>query len=303
MNVNSRCFRFRRAIAASAFFIFTFLAYLFISDKLVNLLNYPGFLEGHVQAAYKTQRVPDAPHLLPKISVPSSFHELGIASQVFVLSLPRRADRRLAMDALSHALEFEFIYVDGVEATDASIDRVLRDLKMDRHTFRQKKSSWETMDPNALTLHVPEYEYTAREEWRAGASESSDSMSSTDGAILSITSLDTHASAPALSDGAFEYGGTFDLLSCATPEDPFPVPLNATELHLLPPWRILSRGMVACWIGHLNIIRQIFQLKLEVAIVLEDDVDMEYDISRRLKDMWPALPRDGWDIVMLGMFS
>lgn len=293
------------AITASLFSVCVLFAYLFISDNAAHLMGRPAFLKG-LATTYKTPPVSTIQFSDPtppvKGSTHSDLHTLGIASKVFVLSLPRRVDRRMTMDALSHALDFEFVYVDGVEATDASIDRVLRVLKMERHTFRQN-SFRKIMDPNALALHVPEYEYIAKEEWQAGASEGSDSMSSVNGALLSFTSLDTQAaSAPVLSEEAFEYGETLDLLPCATPEDPFPPPLNATELYLLPPWRVLSRGMVACWIGHLNIIRQILRLQLEVAVVLEDDVDMEYDISKRLMDMWPALPRGGWDIVMLGMF-
>jgi hypothetical protein len=37
-------------------------------------------------------------------------------------------------------------------------------------------------------------------------------------------------------------------------------------------------------------------------IVLEDDIDMEFDLEKRLRSMWPALPNN-WDIVMLGPAS
>jgi GR25 family glycosyltransferase involved in LPS biosynthesis len=37
-------------------------------------------------------------------------------------------------------------------------------------------------------------------------------------------------------------------------------------------------------------------------IVLEDDIDMEFDLEKRLRGMWPALPNN-WDIVMLGSAS
>lgn len=210
--------------------------------------------------------------LLPSKTIVYGTVALGIASEVFVLSLPRRLDRRMSMDALSHALDFSFVYVDGVEAADARIDQILRVLRLERHAFRQKETT------GVLNLEEP-----------AGGDD-------LDGADLSsnlMTSLDI------VPDGELESDQLLDL-PCATPEDPFPLPVNITELGLFPPWRILSRGMIACWVGHLNIMRQIVKSQLEVAIVLEDDVDLEYDVSQRLIDMWPALPRDGWDIVMLG---
>ena len=212
--------------------------------------------------------------LLPSNTIVHGTAALGIASEVFVLSLPRRLDRRMSMDALSHALNFSFVYVDGVEAADARIDQILRVLRLERHAFRQK--SLETT--GVLNLEEP-----------AGA----DDLDGVDLSSNLMTSLDI------VPDGELESDQLLNL-PCATPEDPFPLPLDMTELGLFPPWRILSRGMIACWVGHLNIMRQIVKSQLEVAIVLEDDVDLEYDVSQRLIDMWPALPRDGWDIVMLG---
>ena len=37
------------------------------------------------------------------------------------------------------------------------------------------------------------------------------------------------------------------------------------------------------------------------AIIFEDDIDVEVDIERRLKDMWSDLP-DDWDMLFLGEF-
>lgn len=37
----------------------------------------------------------------------------------------------------------------------------------------------------------------------------------------------------------------------------------------------------------------------EAVVVLEDDIDMEFDLEKRLRGMWSGLPKD-WDIVMMG---
>ncbi|KAF8508491.1 hypothetical protein JB92DRAFT_2952874, partial [Gautieria morchelliformis] len=160
---------------------------------------------------------------------------LGVACLVFVLSLPRRIDRRImTMDTLqvAHTLDFEFVYRTGRSYRCKCVDQV-----------------------------------------RSCA--------------LSDTPI----------PGVHEYEGTLGL-SCATPEGPFPVLRTKLE------FGILSGG--AAWHGRLlDRSSQYYypsntQPQLEVAIVLEDDVDLEYDMSSRLMDMGPTLPRDGWDIVMLG---
>ncbi|KAG9097532.1 hypothetical protein FRC06_007459 [Ceratobasidium sp. 370] len=61
----------------------------------------------------------------------------------------------------------------------------------------------------------------------------------------------------------------------------------------------ISLGAVSCWYSHYQVMRSIADGPDDTVIVLEDDVDMEFDLEKRLRDMWPALPKD-WDIVMLG---
>ncbi|KAF8761899.1 hypothetical protein RHS01_01025 [Rhizoctonia solani] len=54
-----------------------------------------------------------------------------------------------------------------------------------------------------------------------------------------------------------------------------------------------------CWYSHYQVLLKIARGEDQVAIVLEDDVDMEWDLEKRLRGMWAFLPKD-WDIVMLG---
>ncbi|KAF8310853.1 hypothetical protein DL93DRAFT_2047873, partial [Clavulina sp. PMI_390] len=61
----------------------------------------------------------------------------------------------------------------------------------------------------------------------------------------------------------------------------------------------LSRGMIACWNSHFRLLRHIATGSDDVAIVLEDDVDIEYNSHAILDGLWDALPV-GWDIVFLG---
>ncbi|KAF8572856.1 hypothetical protein K439DRAFT_1377280 [Ramaria rubella] len=61
----------------------------------------------------------------------------------------------------------------------------------------------------------------------------------------------------------------------------------------------LRPAQISCWHSHYQVLRRIAEGEEEVAIVLEDDVDMEWDLEWRLRRMWGALPAD-WDVVMLG---
>jgi GR25 family glycosyltransferase involved in LPS biosynthesis len=57
---------------------------------------------------------------------------------------------------------------------------------------------------------------------------------------------------------------------------------------------------IACWHSHFEVFREIADGDDDVAIIFEDDIDMEWDLERRLRYIWPFLP-DGWDQVMIGM--
>jgi GR25 family glycosyltransferase involved in LPS biosynthesis len=71
----------------------------------------------------------------------------------------------------------------------------------------------------------------------------------------------------------------------------------------LPEFLIITPSRIACWYSHLSVIEKVANdgsLKDDDAvIVLEDDVDMEWNIHERLRHVWTYLPKD-WDIVYLG---
>lgn len=87
-------------------------------------------------------------------------------------------------------------------------------------------------------------------------------------------------------------------------------------------WRFLTRERVAAYHSHLMAVRQIVDdnakarakaknpgsasskegekaEKPRVALILEDDVDMEVDIEQRLEGLVPLLP-ENWDVLYLG---
>lgn len=69
------------------------------------------------------------------------------------------------------------------------------------------------------------------------------------------------------------------------------------------PHRYLGYGMVACFDSHLRVLRDIVEEGQEtdedgVVLILEDDVDAEFDLEARLRGMWGALPASGWDVLL-----
>jgi hypothetical protein len=67
----------------------------------------------------------------------------------------------------------------------------------------------------------------------------------------------------------------------------------------LPLYSHLTAAKVACWYSHFQTIHEIANGKDDAVLVLEDDVDIERDVKRRLEPLLDTLPSD-WDIVYLG---
>ncbi|CAE7151318.1 unnamed protein product [Rhizoctonia solani] len=61
----------------------------------------------------------------------------------------------------------------------------------------------------------------------------------------------------------------------------------------------LSLAAISCWYSHYQVLRSVADGPDEAVVVFEDDIDMEFDLEKRLREMWRALPVD-WDVVMLG---
>ena len=69
--------------------------------------------------------------------------------------------------------------------------------------------------------------------------------------------------------------------------------------HLI--FQILKPVEISCWHSHFEVLRKIADGEDVVAITLEDDIDLEWDLESRLRYLWQFLPSD-WDQVMLGLF-
>lgn len=56
----------------------------------------------------------------------------------------------------------------------------------------------------------------------------------------------------------------------------------------------------ACWHSHFTLLRKIADGDDDVVLIFEDDIDMEWDLEKRLRYLWQFLPDNAWDQVMIG---
>lgn len=200
------------------------------------------------------------------------FRTLGVASSIYVVSLARRTDRRQKMELIREALGLQWQYEEALDKQNSTVDRILHSVDKLRRDGAYEQFAWS--------------------EDRA----------------LSSGDFDLNSIFPGHEDST-----AYDLdshpLFCAVKDNIVPVYPKVSEvpLHLS-----LSRGMVACWYSHLQVMWRVAQQtshlglaskawdgKEGVAIVFEDDIDVEWGLKKKLENMWADLPRD-WDIVFLG---
>lgn len=197
-------------------------------------------------------------------------------SKAFVISLPRRQDRRKEMEYLRQVLDLRWTYIEATESDDPAIHRALSRVR----TIRKQAIFQEGLTHEKLLLADnisfpftwPAADLIAR-DMTFGSSSPSPSTKIDDNPFLS----------------------PLKPLSCASSN--FTIfPYSST----LPSWRVLTPARVACWHSHLRVIQALVESRSPyVSIILEDDIDMEKDIQSRIAGIWPALPSD-WDIVFLG---
>ncbi|KAF9466935.1 hypothetical protein BDZ94DRAFT_1287967 [Collybia nuda] len=187
---------------------------------------------------------------------------LGVASKIYVISLSSRADRRKQMELLRESLGLRWTYVEGIDAKNDMIDKILNSVRSVRATNSSGSSFMWPEDFSQLDERI--------DIWSPG--------------FLTSHGL-TNSSEPMLC-------ATQD--NTVTPYDPM---IEIPEYRLLTRARIAcwhSHLLVIQSIANdpdLN--------DTDSVIVLEDDLDMERDVQARLGYLWPFLPAD-WDMVYLG---
>ena len=231
---------------------------------------------------------------------------LGVASRIFVVSLPRRVDRREQMEVLRTASGAQWTYVEGIESRSLSIQKI-----MDRaRTLREDLVIIDSVDATVPARMVP----TFRWPQNIDALSSSIQPLTLAGSELWISSLLQQDAKGSIGNIITTGGSAVKIavkiitaalpkpMTCATDDNSIPKFTQG-----LPEYKILTRAKIACWNSHQSAIRRIVDgsnkygatAEEDVSVILEDDIDMEWDIQARLSSVWTSLP-GGWDMVFLG---
>lgn len=217
---------------------------------------------------------------------PGRTHSLGFASQIYVISLPERKDRHEQMERLRTALNLSWTVIDA------------------------------TPFANPLIYRILDWVVYQREQTPLGGDPSTDMETSSNSVFRwprEINALSVLTHKPLVPSGSDVWTAQPPPLPVSirpsSPSSPPPL-VSAVDDYSMPTgilrdvhWMKLTPPRVACWHSHVAAIRTFVDRDdshpEDVAVFLEDDIDMEKDIADRLSELWKVLPT-GWDIVLLG---
>ncbi|KAI0727570.1 hypothetical protein C8Q72DRAFT_839078 [Fomitopsis betulina] len=247
---------------------------------------------------------------------------LGIADNIYVLSLPRRVDRRRSMERLRQALGLRWAYVDATDM-DADATRNIHAHIRNRRTGIEDQVANGVSDdtfqwPNASIMDTKALSglplgLTDSDYWFLRPPLALSDENVPDPGAASVLSPAVDFAHPEVLPDALDTPSLHDTLpalaplTCASKNYLTGPPFDAG----LPGYMLLTPAKMACWRSHLEIIRKVAEGDIKtgeaannlqentVTLILEDDVDMERDIHDRLHEVWDLLPTE-WDIVFLG---
>lgn len=232
---------------------------------------------------------------------------------IYVLSLPHRTDRRSRMSKIARALGFTFTFIDATSKESPIIgwiaERVkeIRDRKLKILAPILSKpeeeiggmgtgSLWLKGNDEKVGLNFPDLT-TLDDRWKIDTLKAATPLNE---------AQDEQSNDSIASDSSqkvvdwVSYLEATDKLDMLKPSDPH---LNVTDLLHDPveplPARQVNEGVVATWYSQTRVWRKIVENKDESALILEDDVDIEWDIER----IWPNVQRSlapDWEVVFLG---
>ena len=231
-------------------------------------------------------------------------HTLGVFSEIFVISRPSRLDRRATMERLRQSLALNWTIIDAISPDDPLLERIVGCVRLFRQQSSRRVFEWPP-DLNASFSETSVTDLLSRMRPSVLSTPCDAPFSINQGGVFPLT-----GSADSRIPGG--PSSPFSQPSAPLSYQPSPTPLTCAVTNhsdgvnfepSLPAYMLLTSPKLACWYSHLRAIAR-FASRVDdlrgPALFLEDDVDMERDIGRRLDVLWHVLPSD-WDIVFLGM--
>jgi len=198
---------------------------------------------------------------------------LGVASRLYVIGLPHREDRHIELEKLQNAMDITFTWHNATYRDAPVITEILERIRIAREESR-KGHPKDPQNPESFPSAFAD-DVTCNDFLQPGDIPGSELWILPPSSPLALPPLP----APPVPDHR-----PHD--SVVWGDSPNPEwPLKPVE--------------IACWHSHFEVLRKIADGDDDVAIILEDDIDMEWDLERRLRYLWQFLPDDR-DIVMLG---
>ncbi|KZP07026.1 hypothetical protein FIBSPDRAFT_902356 [Athelia psychrophila] len=59
---------------------------------------------------------------------------------------------------------------------------------------------------------------------------------------------------------------------------------------------------ITFWHSHFKVLCQMTDGGAQVVMIFEHNIDMEFGFERRLRGIWPSLPQDDWDLIILSEY-
>lgn len=212
--------------------------------------------------------------LPPGVKIPQQIFLMN-SSELLVISLPNRQDRRRDMERLRLELGLQWSYFDALTSESPLVAVIMGWVEKIRASEpfsvgdnRANSFSWpENLENIANSIEEISMWSDGHNPWD-----------------LSLTAA------------GFPPSTSYRRVVCAIKN--CTIPTGFLSEHM-----ILTPSRVACWHSHLSVIHKLANSLGPrgpgVAMILEDDVDMEKDIGQKTRALWRTLP-DEWDIVFLG---
>lgn len=220
-----------------------------------------------------------------------SHHPTMGFDHIYCISLPERFDRRQTMEKIANALGVRLTFVDAISKTDPLIGWISEKAFEVRREKIQQLASQSGLRPDQIGgMGVGSIWLTVNGGDRANQEPLRD------------------VRLPSLNGFHPELGGKnwVDYLWSVTDHDllrPMDPNFNVTEAMWdhkeRIPQRQINSATVSTFYNHVKTVRLIRENQDQSALVLEDDVDLEWDLERRWRTIQRRLPLD-WETVFLG---
>ncbi|EGG10632.1 uncharacterized protein MELLADRAFT_103329 [Melampsora larici-populina 98AG31] len=210
---------------------------------------------------------------------------------IYVLSLPNNFKRRQRIQKIGNALELNFTFIDAIEKNSSVIDWIGSKVKEIRNKKRKILSTQFGKHQSEIGGMKVGSDWLLRNEEEVIIKESEEKIK---------------IKLPALSkDWVKElHQHQDDLQSLYQPKFNIQSQLYDPLESKAP--RQLSSGTISVWYGQTKVMRKMLENQDRSALVLEDDVDLEWDLGQLWSSVLRRLPKDhknrqeGWEIVYLG---